>query len=113
MSSPHILVVDDEPEIRNTVKDILEDEGYSVSVAENAQSARECRIEQTPDLVFLDIWMPKEDGVSLLKDWKENEGMSTPVIMMSGHGSVETAVEATRIGAFDFIEKPLSLLEAK
>ena len=109
MSSPHILVVDDEPEIRNTVKDILEDEGYSVSVAENAQSARECRIEQTPDLVFLDIWMPKEDGVSLLKDWKENEGMSTPVIMMSGHGSVETAVEATRIGAFDFIEKPLSL----
>ncbi len=109
MSSAHILVVDDEPEIRNTVKDILEDEGYSVSVAENAKDARERRIEQTPDLVFLDIWMPGEDGVSLLKDWKENESMSTPVVMMSGHGSVETAVEATRIGAFDFIEKPLSL----
>lgn len=109
MSSPHILVVDDEPEIRNTVKDILEDEGYTVSVAENAKVARELRAEHTLDLVFLDIWMPDEDGVSLLKDWKQNEGMSTPVVMMSGHGSVETAVEATRIGAFDFIEKPLSL----
>lgn len=109
MTSPHILVVDDEPEILNTVKDILEDEGYSVSTAENAKLAREQRNEATPDLVFLDIWMPDEDGVSLLRDWKENEGMSTPVIMMSGHGSVETAVEATRIGAYDFIEKPLSL----
>ena len=101
--------MDDEPEILNTVKDILEDEGYTVSTAENAKLAREQRDAATPDLVFLDIWMPDEDGVSLLRDWKENEGMSTPVIMMSGHGSVETAVEATRIGAYDFIEKPLSL----
>lgn len=109
MTAQRILVVDDEPEIRNAVKDILEDEGFDVSLAESAAQAREQRKQQQPDLVLLDIWMPDEDGVSLLKDWKQNEDMQTPIVMMSGHGTVETAVEATRNGAFDFIEKPLSL----
>lgn len=109
MTSQHILVVDDEPEIRNTVSEILKDEGFTVSLAENAAAAREQSKRQTPDLVFLDIWMPDEDGVSLLKDWKEKDNTQFPVVMMSGHGTVETAVEATRIGAFDYIEKPLSL----
>ncbi len=109
MTANHILVVDDEPEIRNSVRDILEDEGFEVSLAENAQQAREQRQEKKPDLVLLDIWMPGEDGVSLLKEWKEQDTLDFPVVMMSGHGTVETAVEATRLGAFDFIEKPLSL----
>jgi len=109
MTAQHILVVDDEPEIRNAVKDILEDEGFDVSLAESAAEARQQRKKLQPDLVLLDIWMPEEDGVSLLKDWKQNEDMQTPVVMMSGHGTVETAVEATRNGAYDFIEKPLSL----
>ena len=109
MTAQHILVVDDEPEIRNAVKDILEDEGFDVSLAESAAEARQQRKQQPPDLVLLDIWMPEEDGVSLLKDWKQNDDLQAPVVMMSGHGTVETAVEATRNGAFDFIEKPLSL----
>ncbi len=109
MTANHILVVDDEPEIRNSVRDILEDEGFTVALAENAEQARAQRQERTPDLVLLDIWMPGEDGVSLLKEWKEQESLDFPVVMMSGHGTVETAVEATRLGAFDFIEKPLSL----
>lgn len=109
MPAQRILVVDDEPDIRNSVRDILEDEGFEVSLAENAIEARQLRESDKPDLVLLDIWMPGEDGVSLLKDWKENDGLPCPVIMMSGHGTVETAVEATRLGAFDFIEKPLSL----
>ncbi len=109
MMPQHILVVDDEPEIRKTVSEILEDEGFTVSHAENAADARAKSAERTPDLVFLDIWMPDEDGVSLLKDWKQSGDSQFPVVMMSGHGTVETAVEATRIGAFDFIEKPLSL----
>ncbi|MGF1546401.1 MAG: sigma-54-dependent transcriptional regulator [Thiotrichales bacterium] len=109
MTAQHILIVDDEPEILSSVRDILEDEGFEVSVAESAAGARARREERTPDLVFLDIWMPGEDGVSLLRDWKEREGLPFPVVMMSGHGTVETAVEATRLGAFDFIEKPLSL----
>lgn len=109
MTANHILVVDDEPEIRSSVKDILEDEGFTVALAENAEQAREQRKERTPDLVLLDIWMPGEDGVSLLKDWSERDRLDFPVVMMSGHGTVETAVEATRLGAFDFIEKPLSL----
>ncbi len=109
MTANHILVVDDEPEIRSSVKDILEDEGFTVALAENAQEARQQREERTPDLVLLDIWMPGEDGVSLLKEWKEQNTLDFPVVMMSGHGTVETAVEATRLGAFDFIEKPLSL----
>lgn len=107
---PYILVVDDEPDIRNLVREILEDEGYEVSVAENGSEARNSRRARRPDLVLLDIWMPDVDGITLLKEWsKEEGGLSIPVIMMSGHGTVETAVEATRLGAYDFIEKPLSL----
>ncbi len=109
MSAPHILVVDDEPDIRNLVKEILDDEGYEVSVAEDADSARKQRRVRRPDLILLDIWMPGTDGISLLKEWGESKGAGVPVVMMSGHGSVETAVEATRLGAYDFLEKPLSL----
>ncbi len=109
MTANHILVVDDEPEIRNSVKDILEDEGFTVALAENAQAAREQLKLRKPDLVLLDIWMRGEDGISLLKAWSEQNALDFPVVMMSGHGTVETAVEATRLGAFDFIEKPLSL----
>lgn len=108
MTSPHILVVDDEREIRNLVREILEDEGYDVAVAEDGQAAREARQHRRPDLILLDIWMPDVDGVTLLKEWTQ-EGLDCPVVMMSGHGTVETAVEATRLGAYDFIEKPLSL----
>lgn len=109
MSGQHILVVDDEPDIRELIRDILADEGYNVSVAENAAQARQSRQSQKPDLTLLDIWMPDTDGITLLKEWTEEAGSMTPVIMMSGHGTVETAVEATRMGAFDFIEKPLSM----
>ena len=105
----YILVVDDEPDIRQLVQEILEDEGYDVSVAENATAARRARRTRRPDLTLLDIWMPDTDGISLLKEWSETTGIDTPVIMMSGHGTVETAVEATRLGAYDFIEKPLSM----
>ncbi|MBL4762760.1 MAG: sigma-54-dependent Fis family transcriptional regulator [Gammaproteobacteria bacterium] len=105
----HILVVDDEPDIRNLLQEILEDEGYHVSIADGAQAAREQRRAQRPDLILLDIWMPDTDGISLLKEWQETGAMDCPVVMMSGHGTVETAVEATRLGAYDFIEKPLSL----
>jgi len=109
MTAPYILVIDDEPDIRDLVKAILEDEGYLVNVADSARSARASKAEQMPDLVLLDIWMPGEDGISLLKDWRDRRELSFPVVMMSGHGTVETAVEATRLGAFDFVEKPLSL----
>lgn len=109
MTGQHILVIDDEPDIRNLVREILEDEGYEVSVAENAQVARDQRRLRKPDLILLDIWMPETDGISLLKEWQKSGGLPCPVIMMSGHGSVETAVEATRLGAYDFIEKPISL----
>lgn len=110
MSSAHILVVDDEPDIRNLVKEILEDEGYEVVAAEDGASARKALRERRPDLILLDIWMPDIDGISLLKEWSESQdGLPCPVIMMSGHGTVETAVEATRLGAYDFLEKPLSL----
>lgn len=108
MTSPHILVVDDEKEIRNLVREILEDEGYDVAVAEDGRTARQARGARAPDLILLDIWMPDVDGVTLLKEWTQ-DGLSCPVVMMSGHGTVETAVEATRLGAYDFIEKPLSL----
>ena len=104
----HILVVDDEPDIRELVRDILQDEGFAVSVAEDARAARAARRAWRPDLVLLDIWMPDTDGITLLKEWAETPGSDTPVVMMSGHGTVETAVEATRLGAYDFIEKPLS-----
>lgn len=109
MSNPYILVVDDEPDIRNLVQEILEDEGYNVGVAKSGESARAAIAEQKPQLVLLDIWMPDEDGISLLKDWRETGELDFPVVMISGHGTVETAVEATRHGAVDFIEKPLSL----
>jgi DNA-binding NtrC family response regulator len=109
MSALHILVVDDEPDIRDLVKEILEDEGYEVTTAENGAAAREARRARRPDLILLDIWMPDIDGVSLLKEWSEGDQLPGPVIMMSGHGTVETAVEATRLGAYDFIEKPLSM----
>ncbi len=109
MAVPHILVVDDEPDIRASVRDILEDENFGVSTAENAVSARQALRDRRPDLILLDIWMPDLDGISLLKEWNEGSGPACPVIMMSGHGTVETAVEATRLGAYDFLEKPLSL----
>jgi DNA-binding NtrC family response regulator len=100
--------VDDEPDIRDLLKELLEDEGYEVSVAADTAAARERRRLRRPDLILLDIWMPGEDGISLLKEWRESGGMPCPVIIMSGHGTVETAVEATRLGAYDFIEKPLT-----
>jgi DNA-binding NtrC family response regulator len=106
---PRILVVDDEPDIRRLVCEILEDEGYQVAMAENAGVARELKKVNTPDLILLDIWMPDTDGITLLKEWVAEEAMLCPVVMMSGHGSVEAAVEATRLGAYDFLEKPLSL----
>lgn len=108
-AAARILVVDDEPDIRATIKDILEDEGYAVDLAESAAAAREARRSQRPDVVLLDIWMPDLDGISLLREWNERGGLPCPVIMISGHGTVETAVEATRLGAWDFIEKPISL----
>jgi len=109
MTSCSVLVVDDEPDIRHLLQEILEDEGYAVSVADSAQAAQTCIEEQTPDLVLLDIWMPDTDGITLLKSWKQSGELRFPVIMISGHGTVETAVEATRHGAVDFIEKPVSL----
>lgn len=109
MSAPFILVVDDEPDIRTLVQEILQDEGYQVGIAEDGNSARHALRERRPDLVLLDIWMPDVDGITLLKEWSEGDGVPCPVIMMSGHGTVETAVEATRLGAYDFLEKPLSL----
>ena len=105
----NILVVDDEIGIRELLSEILTDEGYNVRVAENAATARIARREQRPDLVLLDIWMPDTDGISLLKEWAISGQLTMPVVMMSGHGTIESAIEATRIGAFDFLEKPISL----
>ncbi len=110
MSTAQILVVDDEADIRSLLEEILTEEGYQVSVAADAGEARAARIKSGPDLVLLDIWMPDTDGISLLREWSADEALPPcPVVMMSGHGTVETAVEATRLGAFDFIEKPVSL----
>ncbi|GMQ88251.1 MAG: nitrogen assimilation response regulator NtrX [Gammaproteobacteria bacterium] len=109
MSSGHILVVDDEPDIRNLVKEILEDEGFEVSIAESGETARQARRRRRPDLILLDIWMDDIDGITLLREWSEGGSLPCPVIIMSGHATVETAVEATRLGAYDFIEKPISL----
>jgi len=107
--SGHILVVDDEVGIRELLSEILTDEGYDVHLAENAEAARAFRIQQRPDLVLLDIWMPDTDGVTLLKEWAGGGQLTMPVVMMSGHGTIDTAVEATRLGAADFLEKPVSL----
>lgn len=104
---PYVLVVDDEPTIRELIQDILEDEGYRIATAADGHSAREFIAEQSPQLVLLDIWMPDVDGITLLREFKQKDPHLT-VIMMSGHGTIETAVEATRLGAIDFIEKPLS-----
>ena len=104
-----ILVVDDEMGIRELLSEILSDEGHSVSLAENAAEARRVRGEMRPDLVLLDIWMPDTDGISLLKEWSAGGLLTMPVVMMSGHGTIDSAVEATRVGAVDFLEKPIAL----
>ncbi|PWF23847.1 response regulator [Corticimicrobacter populi] len=104
-----ILVVDDEVGIRELLSEILYDEGHTVELAENAAEARLARQRARPDLVLLDIWMPDTDGVSLLKEWSAQGLLDMPVVMMSGHATIDTAVEATRIGAFDFMEKPITL----
>lgn len=106
---PKLLVIDDEPEIRRLVAEILEDEGYQVKTAENAKEARDLKDSISPQLILLDIWMPDTDGITLLKEWVADDSLLCPVIMMSGHGSVEAAVEATKLGAYDFLEKPLSM----
>jgi len=104
-----ILIVDDEIGIRELLSEILRDEGYWVALAENAEQAKVWRNKTRPDLVLLDIWMPDTDGITLLKDWASNGMLTMPVIMMSGHGTIDTAVEATRIGAFGYLEKPIPL----
>lgn len=109
MNPAHILVVDDEADIRSTISDILGDEGYTVSVAGDAAAARAEVQRAAPDLILLDVWMPDVDGITLLREWTESGSLHCPVVILSGHGTVETAVEATRLGAADFIEKPLSL----
>ena len=109
MMSREILVVDDEVGIRELLSEILMDEGYDVTLAENAAAAREYRQRTRPDLVLLDIWMPDMDGISLLKEWMGGGQLTMPVVMMSGHGTIDTAVEAIRIGAVGFLEKPIAL----
>jgi DNA-binding NtrC family response regulator len=104
-----ILVVDDEVGIRELLSEILYDEGHTIELAENAAQARAARLRMRPDLVLLDIWMPDTDGVTLLKEWGSQGLLDMPVIMMSGHATIDTAVEATRIGAIDFLEKPITL----
>ena len=108
-ASSDILIVDDEVGIRELLSEILQDEGYRVAVAENAGQARAYRQRLQPALVLLDIWMPDTDGVTLLREWGASGQLTMPVVMMSGHGTIETAVEATKIGAFDFLEKPIGL----
>lgn len=102
-----ILVVDDEAGIRELMREILEDEGYEVRLAENGQAARSERLAKEPSLVLLDIWMPDVDGITLLKEWSADGLLTMPVVIMSGHGTIHTAVEATRLGAFDYLEKPV------
>ena len=106
---PNILVVDDELGIRDLLSEILNDEGHNVETAENAAEARAARQRARPDLVLLDIWMPDTDGVTLLKEWSVAGLLTMPVVMMSGHATIDTAVEATRIGAHAFLEKPITL----
>ena len=105
----HVLLVDDEPDIRGLITEILGDEGYEVAAADGAAAARDLRRARRPDLILLDIWMPGTDGITLLQEWSGGSGLDAPVIVMSGHGTIETAVEATRLGAYDFLEKPISL----
>ena len=105
----NILVVDDEHGIRDLLWEILNDEGHNVELAENAAQARAARSRERPDLVLLDIWMPDTDGVTLLKEWSSTGVLTMPVIMMSGHATIDTAVEATKIGALAFLEKPITL----
>lgn len=105
----NILVVDDEHGIRELLWEILNDEGHTVELAENAAQARAARLRERPDLVLLDIWMPDTDGVTLLKEWSTTGALTMPVIMMSGHATIDTAVEATKIGALAFLEKPVTL----
>lgn len=109
MATKDILVVDDEMGIRELLSEILFDEGYRIHLAENATQARSFREQHIPDLVLLDIWMPDTDGLTLLKEWVARDQLTMPVIMMSGHGTIETAMEAMRIGASDFLEKPIAL----
>tara|TARA_B110000967_G_C18875357_1_gene557942 strand:- start:1247 stop:2479 length:1233 start_codon:yes stop_codon:yes gene_type:complete len=109
MTKAKILIIDDEKDIRESLSDILNDEGYEVVLAENAIKAKEIKGKVRFDLILLDIWMPECDGISLLKQWAKDKEISCPVIMMSGHGTIDTAIEATKIGAFDFLEKPISL----
>ncbi|RFF27157.1 MULTISPECIES: sigma-54 dependent transcriptional regulator [unclassified Wenzhouxiangella] len=109
MSSARILIVDDEPDIREMIGEILRDEGHETELAGNAAEARARLRESAPDLILLDVWMPDTDGISLLREWRDAGVLRCPVVMISGHGSVETAVEATRLGAFDFVEKPVSM----
>ena len=109
MTAHSVLVVDDEPDIRQVVNDILQDEGYEVTVAANAAEARTRYVQDAPDLVLLDIWMPDTDGIALLREWRADQAQAhPPVVMISGHGTVETAVEAIRMGVDHFLEKPLS-----
>ncbi len=109
MSAVHVLIIDDEPDIREMISEILSDEGYRVSTADSGRAAEAQLSAGHPDLVLLDIWMPDIDGISLLKQWQQQGQTDFPVVMMSGHGTIETAIEATRLGARDFIEKPISL----
>lgn len=109
MTTKNVLVVDDEGGIRELLSEILFDEGYGVYLAENAAQARTLLEQHSPDIVLLDIWMPDTDGLTLLKEWVAKGKLTMPVIMMSGHGTIETALEATRIGASDFLEKPIAL----
>ncbi len=109
MRSSDILIVDDEVGIRDLLSEILHDEGYTVTLAENAEEARQLRHQTRPAMVLLDIWMPDCDGITLLKEWAKNGQLNMPVVMMSGHASIDTAVEATKIGALDFLEKPIAL----
>ena len=104
-----ILIVDDEIGIRELLSEILRDEGHDILLAENASAARAARNAVRPDMVLLDIWMPDTDGITLLKEWAANGQLNMPVVMMSGHGTIDTAVEATRIGAIDYLEKPIAL----
>ena len=105
----NILIVDDEEDIRESLKDILEDEGHNIFLAENAKVASVIKDKESIELILLDIWMPDCDGITLLKEWAATNKINCPVIMMSGHGTIDTAIEATKIGAYDFLEKPISL----